>query len=229
MSIVLSNLLHYQGSVVVTDPKGELAAVTAAHRAERFGQKVVIVNPWGLHGLPQHRINPLQSLIDMAGDPARQRGLTDEARTKTMQILPEPEDARNVFFRNGSRGLIHPCLLDLALHAPERCTLPELWRVIASPRRFARAVARMQKSDALGGILADLGDDLAAKMEDSPEQFEDFRSGALQQLAIFEPGSYLAEAVSGNDVPLADLKTATSAFTWCCRPSELFRMARRSA
>ena len=30
IGFVIPNLLHYQGSVIVTDPKGELAAVTAA-------------------------------------------------------------------------------------------------------------------------------------------------------------------------------------------------------
>ncbi len=40
IGVVIPNLLHYSGSVVVTDPKGELAAVTAAHRRERFGQEV---------------------------------------------------------------------------------------------------------------------------------------------------------------------------------------------
>lgn len=41
INVVIPNLLHSQGSVVVTDPKGELAAVTARQRAECFGQKLV--------------------------------------------------------------------------------------------------------------------------------------------------------------------------------------------
>jgi type IV secretion system protein VirD4 len=65
----------------------------------------------------------------------------------------------------------------------------------------------MRKSEELGGILADLGDDLAARMHDAPEQFENFRAGAVQQLSIFEPGGYLADAVSGSDIALADLKS----------------------
>lgn len=51
-SVVIPNLLHSQASVFVTDPKGELAAVTAAHREQNFGQDVFILNPWWLHGLP---------------------------------------------------------------------------------------------------------------------------------------------------------------------------------
>ena len=207
IGVVIPNLLHYQGSVIVTDPKGELAAVTAAHRRERFGQDVAVFNPWGLHGLPQHRINPLENIIAIAGDPARLRGLTDEIKAIVMQLYPEPEDTRNQFFREGARNIMRAVLLYLALCSPKRCTLPEMWRIIANPLRLERMVAAMRKEDVLGGILADLGDDLAHQMEDNPDLFGDFRSGAVQHLSIFEPGGYLADAVSASDISLADLKT----------------------
>jgi type IV secretion system protein VirD4 len=41
------NLLLYGGSVLVVDPKGENAWITAAHRRDVLGQKTVIVDPWG--------------------------------------------------------------------------------------------------------------------------------------------------------------------------------------
>lgn len=205
--VVLANMLHYQKSVIVTDPKGELAAVTAAHRRDRFGQKVVIFNPYGLHGLPQDRINPLQEQIEIASDPRLARGLTDEVKRIALALLPEPEDPRNRYFRDGSRSILRGVNLYLALHAPARCTLPEMWRIIANPKRLERTVAAMQASDALGGLLADIGDDLAVQMEDNPEQFGDFRAGAVQALDIYEPGGYLADAVSGSDVSLRELKS----------------------
>lgn len=206
ISAVIPNLLHYSGSVVVTDPKGELASVTAEHRRERFGQRVVVLNPWGLHGLPQERINPLEGLIALADDPARQRGLTDEVKAIALQLLPEPEDTRNRYFREGSRTILRGALLYLALEAPKRCTLPEAWRIVANPKRLARAIDAMRYSDALGGLLADMGDDLAYQIEDNPDQFADFRAGGVQALDTYEPGGYLADAVSGSDVSLADLK-----------------------
>lgn len=207
INVVIPNLLHYQGSVVVTDPKGELAAVTAGHRADRFGQKVVIINPWGLHGLPQHRINPLDGVIALASDPRRQRGLTDEVKAIALQLYPEPEDMRNRYWREGARAILRAVLLHLALDAPRRCTLPEMWRIIANPRRLERAIEAMRRSDALGGLLADLGDDLAYQSEDNPEQFGDFRADAVQALDIYEPGGYLADALGGSDVSLDHLKS----------------------
>lgn len=207
IGFVIPNLLHYDGSVIVTDPKGELAAVTAQHRRERFGQDVAVFNPWGLHGLPQQRINPLENIIALAADPALQRGLTDEVAAIVLQLFPEPEDSKNRYFREGSRSIMRAVLLYLALHAPKLCTLPEMWRIIANPLRLERAVKGMRKSEELGGILADLGDDLAHQMNDNPDLFGDFRTGAVQQVAIFEPGGYLADAVSASDIALSDLKS----------------------
>ena len=43
-------LLPYRCSIFVTDPKGELAAVTAKHQKERFGQDVFFLNPWARRG-----------------------------------------------------------------------------------------------------------------------------------------------------------------------------------
>ena len=207
VGIVTPNAEHYPGSMVVTDPKGELAGMTAAHRRERLGQDVAVFNPWGLHGLQQDRINPLENLIAIASDPALQRGLTDEVKVIVMQLYPEPEDTRNQYFREGSRGIMRAVLLYLAVCAPKRCTLPEMWRIIANPLRLQRTVDAMRREDVLGGILADLGDDLAHQMEDNPDLFGDFRAGALQHLSIYEPGGYLADAVSASDISLADLKT----------------------
>jgi type IV secretion system protein VirD4 len=47
VSLIIPNLLTYRGSVLVVDPKGENAWVTAAFRRQAFGQKTVIVDPWG--------------------------------------------------------------------------------------------------------------------------------------------------------------------------------------
>ncbi len=200
INVVLPNLLHFQGSVFVTDPKGELAAVTAKHRAERLGQKVFFLNPFGLHGLPQHRYNPLQALFDAANDPARCREAPDLAKAMALDLLPEPEDSRNRYFREGARKIMHDLMLHLAtLGDPALCTLPELWRLISNPRKIMRAAQDMQKSDALFGMVSDLGYDLAAQIEDNADQFADFRQGAMQVIDIYNPIGFLGECVSGSD------------------------------
>ncbi|MCR9135733.1 MAG: type IV secretory system conjugative DNA transfer family protein [Alphaproteobacteria bacterium] len=207
INIVIPNLLHFQGSVFVTDPKGELAAVTAAHRAERLGQKVYVLNPWGLHGLPQHRCNPLQPLLDAASDPALLRGIADEAKALALQLLPEPEDQKNRYFREGARTILRAVMLHMATRgAQDTCTLPEMWRVLSNTRRIEKLIDEMAASEALFGMVADLGQDLAYQIEDNPDQFADFRQSAMQALDIFDPVSWLGDAVSGSDVDFKELK-----------------------
>ena len=45
VSLIIPNLLNYRGSVLVVDPKGENAWITAARR-RALGQKTYIVDPW---------------------------------------------------------------------------------------------------------------------------------------------------------------------------------------
>lgn len=157
ISTVIPNALHYPGSMVVTDPKGELAAVTGEHRQTRFGQKIAYFNPYRLHGLPQHRINGLEDILLSAGDPQGQRELMAKARRKAFQLYSEPEDGRNRVFRDGARDLLAFSPVFNALFEPESCTLPGIYRDIANPRRLRKKLAIAGDSDALGGALADNG------------------------------------------------------------------------
>ena len=43
---LISNLLFYPGSILATDPKGELAEITAKKRAA-MGQKIYVLDPFG--------------------------------------------------------------------------------------------------------------------------------------------------------------------------------------
>ncbi|MCF8466208.1 MAG: type IV secretory system conjugative DNA transfer family protein [Sneathiella sp.] len=207
-SVVIPNLLHYSGSVFVTDPKGELAAVTARHRRETFGHKIIFLNPWGLHGLPRHRYNPLGPLIEMAADPRRHHELGDAARSLTLQLIPEPAGGdKNQYFRDASRNLLEGLILYLVTRGrPQKCTLPELWRLVKSTDLLEIAFHDMAASDALDGLVAAYGQEFLSQFEDGARQFADFRTGVSNALQIFRPGGPLADAVSGTDVDLQDLK-----------------------
>lgn len=61
---IIPNLLTYEGSMLVIDPKGENALITAARRQE-LGQEVHIVDPWGIASVPgvqSSKFNPLDWL-----------------------------------------------------------------------------------------------------------------------------------------------------------------------
>jgi type IV secretion system protein VirD4 len=66
-AVILPNMLHYPGSVLVTDPKGELATITARRRVE-MGQDVHVLDPFGVAvGYPHqnkllHGFNPIEAM-----------------------------------------------------------------------------------------------------------------------------------------------------------------------
>jgi type IV secretion system protein VirD4 len=46
---IIPNMLRYPGSVLAIDPKGELALATAETRANKLGQQVCVIDPFGLN------------------------------------------------------------------------------------------------------------------------------------------------------------------------------------
>lgn len=62
---IVPTLLRYPGPVIVIDPKGENAAITARRRRE-MGQEVAIIDPMGVTGAEAATLNPLD-LIDIDG------------------------------------------------------------------------------------------------------------------------------------------------------------------
>jgi len=222
VSVVIPNLLHWQGSVFVTDPKGELAAVTARHRAERLGQKVVVLNPWGLHGLPKHRFNPIAHLVALANDPDGRRTLTTEVAALALQLVPDRPEERSPFFPEGSRTILRALLLHLATRGePDRCTLPELWRLLQNRSRLDAALVEMAGSEALDGVVADLADDLIAAIENTGPTFQNFLQGAAQAVAIFDPSGWLADSVSRSDFSFAELKSGKISVYLIVPPKEI--------
>lgn len=63
VSAIIPNLLTYRGSMLVIDPKGENAMITAGQR-HLMGQEVMVVDPWGITGVTDvARFNPLDWLV----------------------------------------------------------------------------------------------------------------------------------------------------------------------
>lgn len=67
--------MSYIRSCVVTDPKGELFALTSKHRRRRFKHRIVRLDPFGLGGPGMDTFNPIDlidpnspSLLDQARD-----------------------------------------------------------------------------------------------------------------------------------------------------------------
>lgn len=117
VSSIIPNLLTYEGSAIVIDPKGENAMITSFRRGKGdqkkgisgMGQKVHIVDPWGITGLPISRFNPLDWLTyDLEGNQSENASMLAEA------MVPQSAGAREQFWDDEARSLLKGFLLWVA-------------------------------------------------------------------------------------------------------------------
>ena len=137
--LIIPNLLSYDGSVFVLDPKGENARATMRYRASikhpgKGLASVHCLDPWGLTGkgekngfdpqLVRSRFNPLGRLCldENAADVA-----TESAALASALVLPASGDG-NRYFPDSARQLIEG-LIAYVVTDPERRKLADLLMV----------------------------------------------------------------------------------------------------
>ena len=203
--LVLPNLAHIRDrSVVAVDVKdGELAFASHAHRAASLGQRCLFLNPFGLLGLPNTRINPLQLLVDIIA----KGGIIDTEADEIAQILvpPDPFSKGDGWVRRGAIRLLALRMEYLAIFDPGRCTLEGLWSFVNAGEEDAHLSFRLMAECGVEGI-ARRAEALFLTFKDAPKQFEAYRAEAIDALSAFEPGKTLARATAQSDFNFAALK-----------------------
>lgn len=118
--ILVPNLLSLTDrSIVVIDPKGELAAITARFRATV--SDVVILNPFGVLGIPSSGFNPLASL-----DPDAKTFFDDASGIGEALIKIEGKDPH---WSRSARSLVVALVMWEVLQAKKSNRLPSLANV----------------------------------------------------------------------------------------------------
>ncbi|MET4133011.1 type IV secretion system protein VirD4 [Porphyrobacter sp. MBR-155] len=109
--VIVPTLMLYKPSLIVFDPKGENAAITARYRRDEMGHKVHILNPWGeladlfkSYGFSPATLNPLDALD--RNDP----NVVATARAIAIAICIRPDD-KNPIWQNYAAGLLASILL----------------------------------------------------------------------------------------------------------------------
>lgn len=189
---LMSNLLTWNGSTIVVDPKGELATNTAQHRAE-MGQDIFILDPFNeVDGdAAQYRVkyNPLDELH--AGDPA------DFVDTAAMIAdgLVMSEGGKNEHFSLSAQNLLRGLILYAAHLAKTEATLNDLRELVTSPIEQPEKDAEvsvtsllthfrtMMGQDAYDGVLASIGSSMIGKPTDERGSII---STAIEQTAFLD-------------------------------------------
>lgn len=161
VSSVIPNLLTYPGSILVTDPKGENAAVTA--RARRMlGQRVHVLDPFGAVG-GVDSFNPLDTI-----DTASVDAFDEATLLADMLVVPDgtsSEDAAH--WTEEARALLTGLLLYVAAHEPPVArTLTRVRQLLSAEQTaFLATLNDMQRSDRANGLIAEAGNQLLQKSD----------------------------------------------------------------
>ena len=215
--VVVWNLQAYPGSLMVTDPKGELTRWTAQHRAEHLAQRIAVLDPFHISGVRSDSVNLLSSLVRAV---SQEQGFRSEAERIGRLLLPDLTEIKDPYWRNGARTLIVSSALFLAAFRPDQCHLPGLHTVLwLNEHQFLESVlGAMRNSDALNGALRQYGENVIELVKNQKKQFGIFREEARTALAIFAPDEPCGLASRTGTIDLAELIDGNTTVYICLPP-----------
>ncbi len=201
VSVVVPNVLSYPGTVVVIDPKGAIAPITVRQRL-RFGD-VKVFDPFREIKDPafdalRTSYNPLDFL-----DPAAPTLLDDIRMISSALVIGEMD--KNKFFSDSARTILETIILYvLAALDKEHWTLRTVVDLAyQSPERYEKQLLpEMQESDAFGGLLAQLANQVAGFGGDAGLNVW----STLRRSLNFLQSPLLMEALEPSDVNFRALK-----------------------
>lgn len=194
--LVIPACLTYEGSLFITDPKGEIAAVTARHR-KSLGHDIVILNPWqedirartGLD-VGDTPFNPL-SLLEPDS-----LTLKDDAAMLADTLLPG-KGGGDQYFTTLGRKILAGAMMWLTWRRQRSPTLPELREFLLNDlEELKKAFKEMSRITFYGGVLAQFGKSLLSVLEEAPKQFLGGHDEAQLALEIYDAHGPLGQHVS---------------------------------
>lgn len=199
--VILHNILANDGHFFVTDPKGELAAVSL-HSLHFQGKHGFCVNPFKMHVgapwfLPSHRVNPLDIL--KPDSPS----LAADCRLIMEMLIPTVKTSSDNYFSSKPREWGQVFLLWM-VRDKGRVTLPEFYKL------FSSVYTDLDAWDEICGAMRSFPNDdvqrvvgeMVTKREKAPKEFE----GILGTLFIglqFIGDPALNECLKGGDFSLS--------------------------
>lgn len=227
ISFVIPNLCMWPGSIVVIDPKGENAMVTARRRAggsefcDGLNQTVRLLDPFNETRLPlsEHAsFNPLDAL-----DPNDDESIDEAARIAETQIVSEKTN--DPFFDESAQALLKGLILHVRTapnFRPEERNLLTVRKLIMAGDADGAALAAlngddrtsgfallfdaMKKNRAFNGVVSRAGEMLAHMEEASPRLF-----GSVVQVARtntdYLDSPAMARVLTSSTFKISELKT----------------------
>lgn len=224
VSMIIPNLLFYRGSMLVIDPKGELASITARRRAEGLKQKVYVLDPFERTAdyikAWRAAFNPMTILTEDNKNIVEDAGLIADAL-----VVPSGGD---VHWDESAKNFIEGVILHVAT-CPDYEGRRNLITVRDALMMGAKVTyggqtedgmdglnIQMMDNDALGGIIRAAAVDL---FEKPPNEMGSVLS-SVRRHTSFLGFPAMKSVLEGHDFDLTDMKTAKEGVTiYLCLPA----------
>jgi type IV secretion system protein VirD4 len=229
VSVIIPNLIEYQGSVLAIDLKAELASITARHRAEGHGQRVFVLDPFGKasSAVDEYRakFNPLSMLYKASNTIIEDAGLIADAL-----VIPSGGDTH---WDDSARNFLEGVILHVATcpaYEDEKhlVTVRDLISGSYQKSRGESSLDFLKKEmEESAKALEEDFDVLAAALEaaaadffDKPDNERDSVLSTLRRHTKFLDYKAMREVLAGHDFDLRELKTAPKGTTiYLCLPA----------
>ena len=238
-SAIIPNMLLYPGSVLATDPKGELASITALQRQDGHGQLVHVLDPFGTVTGPAAKLrksfNPVAALGAgfQDGEDSRKRDaalIEGAALIADALVVPSERDAH---WDESARTFIEGVILHVrtaATYKDEKNkdrekrlqSLVTVQKLIGEGMYYkdkngksgvsmAALEIAMRSNPSVGGLVKSA----AADFFERPERERDSVLSTARRHLKFLTYPEIQGAVEGHDFELETLKTARTTIYLC--------------
>lgn len=207
VSAIIPNLLTYPGSVLVIDPKGENARITARQR-RAFGP-THILDPFDVTGSETAAYNPLARITaDNPDAPDDAAALAD-----ALVVRSEGEDSH---WNDEAASFLEGVILFVALHeVPERRHLGTVREIItADADKFAAILEIMQEC---GGLVERAANRFKSKAE---REASGVLSTAQRHTKFLDSARMQKVLASAAGLSFAELKRRTGTTIFLCIPPD---------
>lgn len=225
--VIIPTLIDYEGSVVATDPKGELFNITAIRRAEGLGQRVYGLDPFRIAGKHVERFragfNPMTILKPDSPTLIEDAGLIADA-------IVIPNNGGDSHWDDSARNWIETLILHVATHPRymgER-NLVTVHRLLMrgavawGESSYDALESEMSANDAANGAV----EEGAADFFDKPKSERGSVLSNARRHAKFLSYRAIQDVVCAHDFDLEDLKRGRMTLYLCLPAMRLGTCAR---